>query len=222
LGATPQGVDAASVAAGVSGLQRRRADEAFDAVQRTGGNLRDPWNEEDGFQIVGERRVGVPVVVGGERIETEMVLAARGEVVRIPGLEVETAVDLRWSDALDRWLAPDFDAELVEGGDAIFVLRSGRQTRVALHDPFAVDLEHMDEGGLVKAPMHGKLVAVFVAPGDHVKKGQRLAIVEAMKMEHVLTAPADGEVAEVASEPGAQVAEGARLIVFKTEGEEGA
>ena len=59
-----------------------------------------------------------------------------------------------------------------------------------LHDPFAVDLEHMDEGGVVKAPMHGKVVAVFVATGERVEKGQRLAVVEAMKMEHALVAPA--------------------------------
>jgi len=97
------------------------------------------------------------------------------------------------------------------------VLHGGRQTRMTLHDPFAVDLDHMDEGSAVKAPMHGKVVAVFVAAGDRVEKGQRLAIVEAMKMEHVLTAPYAGEVAEVTAEAGAQVAEGARLIVFKTE-----
>jgi 3-methylcrotonyl-CoA carboxylase alpha subunit len=65
--------------------------------------------------------------------------------------------------------------------------------------------------------MHGKLIALFVRPGDRVEKGQRLAIVEAMKMEHALVAPADGEVAEVAAEPGQQVAEGARLIVLKGE-----
>jgi 3-methylcrotonyl-CoA carboxylase alpha subunit len=56
-----------------------------------------------------------------------------------------------------------------------------------------------------------------VQPGERVEKGQRLAIVEAMKMEHVLVAPADAEIAEIAAEPGAQVAEGARLIVLKTE-----
>jgi 3-methylcrotonyl-CoA carboxylase alpha subunit len=87
---------------------------------------------------------------------------------------------------------------------------------MALHDPFEVDLEHMDGGDSIKAPMHGKLIALFVKPGDKVEKGQRLAIVEAMKMEHALVAPADGEVAEVAAQPGAQVAEGARLIVLQT------
>ncbi|HZB37014.1 MAG TPA: biotin/lipoyl-containing protein, partial [Beijerinckiaceae bacterium] len=55
----------------------------------------------------------------------------------------------------------------------------------------------------------------FVQPGDRVAKGHRLAILEAMKMEHALVAPAAGAVVEVAVEPGAQVAEGARLIVVQ-------
>jgi 3-methylcrotonyl-CoA carboxylase alpha subunit len=117
----------------------------------------------------------------------------------------------------DVTVAEEHDFTIVQAGPGVIVLHEGRPTRVALHDPFAVDLEHLDEGGLVKAPMHGKLVAVFVAPGDRVERGQRLAVVEAMKMEHVLTAAADGEVAEVSAEPGAQVAEGARLIVIRTE-----
>jgi 3-methylcrotonyl-CoA carboxylase alpha subunit len=107
---------------------------------------------------------------------------------------------------------------LVEAGEAVLVLHDGRQTRVGLHDPFAVDLEHMDQGGLVKAPMHGKLIAVFVKPGDRVEKGQRLAILEAMKMEHVLSAPLEGEVVEVAAEAGAQVPEAATLIVIQAAG----
>ena len=75
----------------------------------------------------------------------------------------------------------------------------------------------MDGGGAIKAPMHGKLIALFVGPGDSVRKGQRLAILEAMKMEHALLAPADATVAEVLAEAGAQVPEGARLITFATE-----
>jgi 3-methylcrotonyl-CoA carboxylase alpha subunit len=65
--------------------------------------------------------------------------------------------------------------------------------------------------------MHGKVVAVFVAPGERVEKGQRLAVVEAMKMEHALVAPVAGEVTEVVAEPGAQVAEGMPLIHIRTE-----
>ena len=127
---------------------------------------------------------------------------------------------------LDPWNAPVRAAELgvtlVGSNDEMIVLRDGRQTRVSLFDPFDVDLEHLDGGNAVKAPMHGKLIAIFVKPGDRVEKGQRLAVVEAMKMEHALLAPADGEVAEVAAEPGAQVSEGARLIVLKTEEQDAA
>ena len=79
----------------------------------------------------------------------------------------------------------------------------------------SIDLDAIGEGGgVVKAPMHGKLIALFVSAGDSVSKGQRLAIVEAMKMEHVLTAPRDGTVTEVAGMPGVQLAEGAKVVVL--------
>ena len=48
--------------------------------------------------------------------------------------------------------------------------------------------------------------------GDAVKKGQALAVMEAMKMEHTIAAPADGTVSEVLYAPGDQVAEGAELL----------
>jgi 3-methylcrotonyl-CoA carboxylase alpha subunit len=151
-----------------------------------------PWSAGDGFQLLGTRRVGVPVEVDGEPREVGVVWDAGG-----PRFEGGDTVP---------------DAEVVEAGDAMLVIAGGRQASVRLRDPFVVDLEHLDAGGVVKAPMHGKLVVVFVKPGDTVEKGQRLAVVEAMKMEHALVAPRDGVVAEVAAEPGAQVAEGDRLI----------
>ena len=53
--------------------------------------------------------------------------------------------------------------------------------------------------------MHGKVLALLVEKGASVTKGQRVAVVEAMKMEHALVAPGDGVVAEVAAKEGAQV-----------------
>jgi 3-methylcrotonyl-CoA carboxylase alpha subunit len=83
-----------------------------------------------------------------------------------------------------------------------------------LFDPLGQSADDADGGGVVKAPMHGKVVAVFVAAGETVEKGQRVAIVEAMKMEHSLVAPRAGTVSEVAVEPGQQVGEGARMLVI--------
>jgi 3-methylcrotonyl-CoA carboxylase alpha subunit len=59
--------------------------------------------------------------------------------------------------------------------------------------------------GAILAPMPGKVIAVEVAAGDTVSKGQKLLTLEAMKMEHTLTAPFDGTVAELNTAPGAQV-----------------
>ena len=60
--------------------------------------------------------------------------------------------------------------------------------------------------------MPGRVVAVQVAAGERVAKGQPLLSVEAMKMEHVLSAPFDGVVAELNVQAGQQVAEGATLV----------
>jgi acetyl/propionyl-CoA carboxylase alpha subunit len=59
--------------------------------------------------------------------------------------------------------------------------------------------------GAILAPMPGKVIAVDVAAGEAVTKGQRLLVLEAMKMEHALTAPFDGTVAELAVAEGQQV-----------------
>jgi 3-methylcrotonyl-CoA carboxylase alpha subunit len=59
--------------------------------------------------------------------------------------------------------------------------------------------------GAILSPMPGKVIAVDVAKGDSVTKGQKLLTLEAMKMEHTLTAPFDGVVAELNATPGAQV-----------------
>ncbi|MDP3618775.1 MAG: biotin/lipoyl-containing protein, partial [Ramlibacter sp.] len=70
---------------------------------------------------------------------------------------------------------------------------------------------HADTGRLT-APMPGKVVSFSVRAGDKVSKGQALAVMEAMKMEHTIAAPADGTVAELLYSPGDQVSEGAELL----------
>jgi 3-methylcrotonyl-CoA carboxylase alpha subunit len=58
---------------------------------------------------------------------------------------------------------------------------------------------------------------MLVAEGERVEKGQRLAVIEAMKMEHALTARRPGRVTGIAVAVGAQVAEGARLMTIEGE-----
>ena len=66
----------------------------------------------------------------------------------------------------------------------------------------------------IAAPMPGKIVRVFVRPGDAVTARQPLVVVEAMKMENELRASRDGTVAEVHVREGLSVEAGAPLIVI--------
>ena len=66
--------------------------------------------------------------------------------------------------------------------------------------------------GAVLAPMHGMLTEIFAKPGDAVKKGDALAVLEAMKMQHELVAGIDGTVSEIHYETGAQVAADTLII----------
>ena len=98
------------------------------------------------------------------------------------------------------WPLP-LDARAIEAADAVYVLRHGRQTVVRHASAGAAGLDATDGGGPMRAPMHGKVLALLVAQGDKVEKGQRLAIIEAMKMEHALTAPRAGRVGGSRSPP---------------------
>ena len=97
-------------------------------------------------------------------------------------------------------------------GDVIYVLRNGRQTKVALRDLALNEAGDHDTSGIVRAPMHGKVLHILVETGAPVVRGQRLAIIEAMKMEHTLVAPTDGTIADISVAADAQVAEGATLM----------
>jgi len=106
------------------------------------------------------------------------------------------------------------DALAVVAGDTVYVLRHGRQTKVSLRDLALDEAGDQEHSGLVRAPMHGKVLALLVDEGACVTRGQRLAIIEAMKMEHTLSSPIDGTVSEIAVAVDAQVPEGAKMMVI--------
>jgi 3-methylcrotonyl-CoA carboxylase alpha subunit len=195
LGATPQEVDATAALQGVAHLLARRA--AVYAGKASG----DPWSVADGFELTGRRSIGVEALADGRPLHI-VATFERGE----------TRLTVK-GDAAQR---DDIPTTFVEGDKSLFVLRRGRQTEVRLVDPLDAEAEALAEGsGMIEAPMHGRLLAIFVKEGDLVEKGARLAIVEAMKMEHALNAPRAGRVAGIAYAAGAQVQQGAKLMAIE-------
>lgn len=88
----------------------------------------------------------------------------------------------------------------------------------------SVDLLDREDGGggdgnVIQAPMPGLVKAIDAQIGQAVSKGDRLAVMEAMKMEHVLLAARDGIVIEVMAQPGDQIEAGAALIQLEPEAE---
>src|SRR5690606_40186815 len=103
-------------------------------------------------------------------------------------------------------------AQVYTEGETDHVFTRDGATQVVSVDRLAHAGEGQAESGRLTAPMPGKVVSFAVKAGDKVSKGQALAVMEAMKMEHTIAAPADGTVEELLYAPGDQVAEGAELL----------
>ena len=197
LGAVPHEPDRAAAATGVAQLLAREAERIAARVRSASEESASPWNSADGFQLCGARVVSVPVSINGAPASADVSYGSQGASVAIDGVAAAAT-------------ALAFEAE-----NAVHVLHRGRQTVVRIQDVEAIDVDHLDTGGLVAAPMHGKVLAILVQPGASVSKGQRLAVIEAMKMEHALIAPFDGTVGEISATAGGQVAEGAKVMMIE-------
>lgn len=115
-------------------------------------------------------------------------------------------------------MGEDRGPRVAKAGNVVTVFaQSGLEFHVA--DPLDQDAGAGAGAGVIEAPMPGLVKAVFAKAGQEVKEGDRLAILEAMKMEHSLEAARDGIVAEVLCADGDQVEAGAPLI--RLEDEEG-
>jgi 3-methylcrotonyl-CoA carboxylase alpha subunit len=213
LGAVPHAPDRVAAALGVGLLLGKLADETkLDAAAAAAAAeeeeeeeeegdtaaAQSPWATRDGFQLGGIRRLGIPIVIDGENAEAIVTYGQDGPRVTVDG--IGPADDIAASAVAD---------------DEAYVLRHIRQTRVRLKD-FSVASAMAEAGdGMVKAPMHGRVLQLFVSDGDSVAPGQRLAIIEAMKMEHTLHAPFAGVVRHVAVAAGAQVVEGGEIVLIE-------
>jgi 3-methylcrotonyl-CoA carboxylase alpha subunit len=126
--------------------------------------------------------------------------------VEIAGEVVEARRDgARWTIA--GHVAPD----VAVAGDLVAVF-AGYGFEFERVDPLARDSAAAAATDVIEAPMPGLVKLMAAEAGQEVRAGERLAVLEAMKMEHSLLAPRDGVVAEVLVEEGAQVSAGAALI----------
>ncbi|MFJ8195479.1 acetyl-CoA carboxylase biotin carboxylase subunit [Streptomyces sp. NPDC096152] len=176
----------------------------LDALRPTGDGWKDPFSVPSGWRMGGEPKpAAFPL-----RVADPVEHTPRGTHT-VTGDTVSVTLDgvrHTFHRAAD-WLGRDGDAWHVRD-----------------HDPVAASLSRAAHSGAdsLTAPMPGTVTVVKVAVGDEVTAGQSLLVVEAMKMEHVISAPHAGTVTGLDVAPGTTVAMDQVLAVIAPHEEEGA
>jgi 3-methylcrotonyl-CoA carboxylase alpha subunit len=102
----------------------------------------------------------------------------------------------------------------IDAGATVVAIVAGQNHAFECSDPLAPPDSTKASAGRIMAPIPGRVASVLVAPGDHVKRGQALVVLEAMKMELTLSAGADGVVRDVRCRKGDMVEERVELVTF--------
>lgn len=103
------------------------------------------------------------------------------------------------------------------GGGRALVAVDGRYhlVRLSEHLPSSGAGGREERANVVRAPLSGRVVKVYVRSGSRVRSGERLLVIESMKMENVVTAPRDGVVREVRVGEGSKVSKGDVVVVLE-------
>jgi 3-methylcrotonyl-CoA carboxylase alpha subunit len=204
---------AALAAAAVARLISREIASAATAARSTDPN--SPWARIDGWRLSGEGRQELVFSAGGE--ERTIIAAARGGdwLLRVGDEAVSGAAERR----PDGSLAVVLDgvhgrATVLDHAAETAVFLAGETWRLVEIDPLTAREGDDPGAGRLAAPMPGRVTQLLVGPGDSVRRGEPLMIIEAMKMEHTVAAPVDGTIDAVRFAVGDLVEEGAELITL--------
>ncbi|MBA3771509.1 MAG: acetyl/propionyl/methylcrotonyl-CoA carboxylase subunit alpha [Ramlibacter sp.] len=198
----PLGFALAAAAAVAQTLTREKAAEGAD-----------PFSRRDGWQSHGVKVRPFEFEFRGEPAKAELTYLHDGALRLAAGDVSGTLSFSATPQGIDiRFAGRRLLASVYAHGETDHVFSRRGATQIVAIDLLAHAGEAAADTGRLTAPMPGKVVSFAVKAGDKVSKGQALAVMEAMKMEHTIAAPADGVVAELMYEPGDQVAEGAELL----------
>lgn len=195
------------VAAGLDWLAAQEPDSA------------DAWAQVDGWRLSGHAPADVILRTGESTFVIDIAGRPDDARVSVDG-DPEVAAGLRRRGDLTVVTsgADSRSYRVARSGDQVWLAGDRGVVRFTQIERLAAEGGDADIAavGAVRSPMPGAVIAVNVAPGDHVVEGQPLATVEAMKMEHTLAAPATAVVSEVTVSEGDQVVMDQVLVQLET------
>jgi 3-methylcrotonyl-CoA carboxylase alpha subunit len=212
----PVGISLAVAAAVVHTLQAEK-DLAATLAHGRHAAWSDPWALRDGWQSHGIKARAFEFVFHGDTVTAQLRYQHDGALHLTVG-EVVGSLSYSFADAgFDIvFTAQRIVAKTYKYNDVISIFSARGAAQIVAVDLLEHASETHEEGGRLTAPMPGKLVSFSVKVGDNVAKGQALAVMDAMKMEHTIASPMDGVVQELLYLPGDQVIEGAELLKLET------
>ena len=177
------------------------------------GEGTDPFSCRDGWQTHGVTQRPFAFDFKGEPAKATLTYGHDGALQLAVGDVSGPLVFAKNAQGIDiQFAGQRLTATVYSQGEVDHVFTARGATQITAIDLLAHAGESHAEGGRLSAPMPGKILSFSVKAGDTVKKGQPLAVMEAMKMEHTIAAPADGVVEELLYAPGDQVTEGSELL----------
>jgi 3-methylcrotonyl-CoA carboxylase alpha subunit len=179
----------------------------------------DPWSRRDGWRLTGGASRHFELDAGGQHHAlTLQRLHDGGTVMTLGDQRLTLATHALGGDRYDVALGGHRHVLTVYAvGEKVAVFGAAGSALIGEYDLIAHAGDAAGEAGRLAAPMPGKVLSFAVIAGDKVQRGQPLAVMEAMKMEHTIHAPSDGVVAELLYAVGDQVNEGAELLRLEVE-----
>ena len=174
----------------------------------------DPWSARDGWRMFGSATRRFDLEAAGTHHEVLLARHHRGGMtLTVAGEAIDFAVQSLDAETHELFLGTErLRVKTYAQGERVAVFGANGSAVLTEVDLIAHAGDGATEGGRLTAPMPGKLVAFLAKAGDTVTKGQPLAVMEAMKMEHTISSPRDGKVAELLFAVGDQVGDGAELL----------
>ena len=148
-------------------------------------------------------------VLGEEGARVHLRPQRDGTLALTDGAEACAVIDVLSYGAFEARLSVNgtvHDCLFHHSDPATLHLSTAQQTYLFTERSLTSAADDVGGSGRITAPMHGRLVSIDVGVGDQVAQGQRLAVLEAMKMQHEILAPASGTVETIAAQADSQIA----------------
>ncbi|WP_417829461.1 acetyl/propionyl/methylcrotonyl-CoA carboxylase subunit alpha [Thalassospira sp.] len=176
-----------------------------------------PWHSTAGFRLNDDNHHDLILRHDGADLLVKVHYRDRGYVIDMPdGSAIIASAEYDETGAIVANLNNVRKrASVLRDGNRLMIFRDGRSDRLDIFDPLAAAGGNEGTGGGLSAPMPGKIIAVMAEAGQSVTAGDKLVVMEAMKMEHTISAPVTGTIKEVFFGVGDQVDDGAELIAIE-------